>query len=562
MLLGFLLFSNCVYANVLDTDIGKMSKTERAAFLNGLHLEGDMFFKFKSVLPKWLNICEEKNDQLSKVRLLYKKYLERDSFKFTFEEEKKLLEEGINISEDNAYHAEKILFSHYYQFFHYYKEGKNIEKLYVYLLQEFEEIKKVGYENFTPYDLSKILQHNGKIFYDLLDYDNALNVLKVSEKYAPVKYTYEYLYNLMGILSVSQAIYKNNKNYDSGLEYAHKIRAITEKCYKENTYCYFWQGLSSLDIAEMLMSQNKINEGEIYAAKGYDLIKNTPPFQHDGEAEYDALNVMIKIKFKLKKYDEIRPLLERQAELMKYEKRNEDFYFKQLSFYEHSAALAEYNGDYKSAVEYTKTAKVFSDSLEKRNDARKIEQLNQKNKIKILQSEISLIEKDKKINIWIRNATLLLLLLSGALFYIRYITLKTRQKAKEAELENSKRELEAITENFQQKSVLFEQMKTKMENIISEKDTQDYVEKLNTITLVKDEDWHHFKTTFEKVHPNFINGLKEKYEEITPAEIRVMVLEKLNFDLNAMANTLGISKQSVHKTKYRMKKKYGEEVVK
>lgn len=562
ILIGFLFLSNCSYASLLDTDIRNMSKTERAEFIKNLHLEGESFSKFKSVLPKWLKICEEKNDKLSKVRLLYKKYLERDSFNFTFEEEKELLLEGIKMGQVNSCHAEKILFRHYYNFFHFYKEGKNIEKLYIKILEEVEEIKKIGYEEFSPFDLSKILHHNGRIFYDLSDYDNALKVLTIAETYAPVIYTYDYLHNLLGILNLIQSINKNKKNYDLGIEYAHRIRNITEKCFKENAYCYFWQGLSSLDIAEMLVSQNKIEEGEKFASSGYDLIINTKFFKHDGEAEYDAITVMVNIKFKLKKYSEIGPLLERQAKLMKDEESNEGFYFKRLPFFEHSAALAEYNGDYKSAIRYKNQAKIYSDSLEKRNNARKIEQLNQQNKIQLLQNEINLIEKDKKINIWIRNATLLLLLLSGALFYIRYISLKALQKEKEIELERSSKELEAITENFQQKSALFEQMKKEMENINTEKDKQIYLEKLNTITLIKDDDWHHFKTTFEKVHPDYINHLKEKYEDITPAEIRLMVLEKLNFDLNAMANTLGISKQSIHQTKYRMKKKYGEEVVK
>lgn len=544
---------------ILETDIAIMSKKERANFIKDLHLEGEMFSKFKSVLPTWIKICEKKNDNLSKVRLLYKQYLERDSFKFTFDEEKIFLKEGIKISEENSFHAERILFSHYFNFFHYYKEGKNIEKLYVYLIKEVEEIRKIGYEKFSPYDLSKILQHNGKTFFDLSDYDNALNVLLIAEKYAPINYTTDYLYNYIGTLNIIQSIHKNNENYNLGLEYAYKINQKTKGCIKENTFCVYWQGLSSLDIADMLVRQNNIEKGEIYALQGYEIIKNSVAYDNNNEAEYDALNVLVKIKLNLKKYNEIKPLLERQSYLMEEEKDLEGFYFKQLPYYENSALLAEKNGDFKTAIRFKNIAKTFLDSLVKRNDARRIEQLNQQHKIQNLQKEISLIEKDKKINIWIRNATLLLLLLSGALFYIRYITLKAKQKQKQIELEISKKELDAIAANFQQKSILLEQMKNEMENVNSEKDKLDSLEKLSSITLLKDEDWHNFKTTFEKVHPNFINELKEKYQDITPSEIRVMVLEKLNFDLQAMANTLGVSKQSIHQTRYRMRKKYGEE---
>jgi DNA-binding CsgD family transcriptional regulator len=49
--------------------------------------------------------------------------------------------------------------------------------------------------------------------------------------------------------------------------------------------------------------------------------------------------------------------------------------------------------------------------------------------------------------------------------------------------------------------------------------------------------------------------LGEKFPELTPAEIRFMVLTRLQFSVKEMAAVLGVSGEAIRQMRYRIKKK-------
>lgn len=509
----------------------------------------------RQTFDSYYKVCEDHNDQLSKVRLMLAKYRERINFGLTTEEEAALLKEAILICEKNDFTLEGMVFNHYYQFFLYYNVKKDADKLFVFVLKEFEDISKIGFEAFMDFDIGRLLGHSGRFVYDMGDDSNALKILSAAEKY--IHPNPENMFTYIKVLNNIQVIHQNFKNYEKAIKYATSILESTKRCQTKLEFCHFWQGLSRLDMAEILLHMNKQVKAEQLAEEGYSFIINREKYNHNIEAEYDALTVLIRIKLKFKKYKEAEKLLGRQKIIFDSLSGKEDFYFKKLSYYDQYADLAEQNKDFALAISYTNLSKPIRDSLNIRNDARKIEQLNQKHKIQTLQNNLLIVEKDKKINIWFRNAALLLLLFGASLFYIRYLTIRNREREKEKQLEIAKTSLTALTENLQKKAEMLEQLSSEIAAVHTDKDRQSIMDTLHQHTLLKDEDWHEFKALFEKVHPNYINELKESYPDITPAEIRILVLEKLNFSLQAMANTLGVGKSTIHQTKYRLKKKVG-----
>ncbi|HET9433765.1 MAG TPA: hypothetical protein VFO37_08415, partial [Chitinophagaceae bacterium] len=74
-------------------------------------------------------------------------------------------------------------------------------------------------------------------------------------------------------------------------------------------------------------------------------------------------------------------------------------------------------------------------------------------------------------------------------------------------------------------------------------------------TILTDDDWEQFKKAFESVYPNFFATLRFRFVDITAAELRLAALIKMNLSLKEAANTLGISADSVKKSRYRLKKK-------
>jgi DNA-binding CsgD family transcriptional regulator len=81
------------------------------------------------------------------------------------------------------------------------------------------------------------------------------------------------------------------------------------------------------------------------------------------------------------------------------------------------------------------------------------------------------------------------------------------------------------------------------------------LDRLQTYTLLTDEDWSNFKKLFEKLNPGFFDFFIENFPEVTNAEVRLAALIKLNLSNLEMARTLGISPDSVRKTNLRLRKK-------
>src|SRR5690606_15006346 len=85
--------------------------------------------------------------------------------------------------------------------------------------------------------------------------------------------------------------------------------------------------------------------------------------------------------------------------------------------------------------------------------------------------------------------------------------------------------------------------------------TQQAVLQLQQSTILTDEDWVQFRTLFEQVHAGFLQRLKEKYPDFTPAEMRFVSLAKLHLSTKEIAAALGVSSQSVRTNWYRIRKK-------
>lgn len=78
---------------------------------------------------------------------------------------------------------------------------------------------------------------------------------------------------------------------------------------------------------------------------------------------------------------------------------------------------------------------------------------------------------------------------------------------------------------------------------------------LHQAIILTDSDWEKFKAQFELHYPDFYIRLHEHLPHLTPSEIRLITLLKLQLSTKAMAAILGISPQSIIKTRYRLKKK-------
>ena len=134
--------------------------------------------------------------------------------------------------------------------------------------------------------------------------------------------------------------------------------------------------------------------------------------------------------------------------------------------------------------------------------------------------------------------------------------LALQQKAvAEAETVAAKDQLTLFTQNVIEKTGLIENLQQQLQQQELNKEQQQLVEELSHQTILTEQDWEKFKWLFEKLHPGFFNRLKEKTPGITIAELRMAALTRLQLSTKEMASMLGISLDSVRKTRLRLRQR-------
>lgn len=119
--------------------------------------------------------------------------------------------------------------------------------------------------------------------------------------------------------------------------------------------------------------------------------------------------------------------------------------------------------------------------------------------------------------------------------------------------------VETMTQLLELKNTLINELEEKAVAadglvMISPNDVGLQLRKMNLLTA---DDWKRFYDLFEQSFPNFQARLKSHFPSLSPAEIRLFILLKLKLDNTEIAETLGISIDSVYKSRYRLRKKLG-----
>jgi DNA-directed RNA polymerase specialized sigma24 family protein len=131
----------------------------------------------------------------------------------------------------------------------------------------------------------------------------------------------------------------------------------------------------------------------------------------------------------------------------------------------------------------------------------------------------------------------------------------------QSELIHSKKTLDNYTDSMLEKTDMLEKFRTEVEALKNLKSKELYEERigqldhLNKITILTDEDWYKFQELFEQVYKGFFVKLKEKLPGLTPAETRLVCLTRLQLSTKQMADVLGVSQDTIKKTRYRLRKK-------
>lgn len=274
-------------------------------------------------------------------------------------------------------------------------------------------------------------------------------------------------------------------------------------------------------------------------------------------------------------------------------KMSEDYYLKSLKLSEEYKSHIDFtplvydklsevyviNGDYKAAFKSLQKAKEldakFFDSrsienqslLEIKDDYR----LEKDRQEKIIKEQylIQLEQEDEIIKLQrvILIGSIFFLILLG-IGYVKNLREKHKtekeilRKTKELEIEKTKellalknKELATSALQLIEKDEFLKDLKSKI-RVGGDKVKINEINKvLRTVSVNNNKNWDEFKLRFIDVNKEFYDAIFEKFPKLSQGDQKICALIKLNFSSKDMARLLGISVESVHTVRHRIRKK-------
>ncbi|WP_422359613.1 hypothetical protein [Reichenbachiella sp.] len=159
-------------------------------------------------------------------------------------------------------------------------------------------------------------------------------------------------------------------------------------------------------------------------------------------------------------------------------------------------------------------------------------------------------------------------LISAGLFIFKYWRTKHKAEKKALEVEKQKeaeksqeilsvknKELTLSTLQLIAKDELLSNLKNGLSRIQKESMSNEAGKLIKEIGLNKDQSWLEFEKRFTTVNNDFYKNIKNQFPNLTPYDLKICALLKLDFTGKEMATLLGISAESAQTSRYRLRKK-------
>lgn len=223
-------------------------------------------------------------------------------------------------------------------------------------------------------------------------------------------------------------------------------------------------------------------------------------------------------------------------------------------------------GNYDSAFYYSDRYRTLHDAIEKEVATSSLAVSKARLNSETSRYRIQKIKKEKQEQLFIRNSLMVAII---ALFLIVVLVInRGRLKHKMAEekaekekmlleqkIQAAREQMRFLTTKAIEKTNLIEKLELQMKDKHATTEQAAILTELMQHTILTEEDWIQFKALFEKIEPFFFQKLKDSAADITMAEQRMAALTRLQLTSKQMAAMLGISIDSVHKTRQRLRQR-------
>lgn len=300
---------------------------------------------------------------------------------------------------------------------------------------------------------------------------------------------------------------------------------------------------------------------------------------------YDSYSVMYGVQ---KKYDSSLYYAKKVLEIGRKTKDSRSI---QSSLYRIASAYDRLQ-DYKNGLKYAKQFIFYNDSIMGEETRAKVAELETKYETAKKERDIIKLkaekkaQQDKELILWISFIGVLAILLLIVWFIIQkrkkdkiiyqqeQLVLKKEKALADVELEKSKLQEEELKNeiqykskqltthalNMMQKNTLMQEIQDELV-VVSKKANAENKPVLNRIKMLlkrnlqSEKDWDLFKLYFEDVNKNFYDALAKLNPELTPNDLKICALLKLNLNIKESASVLNIEPASVKTARYKLRKK-------
>lgn len=461
----------------------------------------------------------------------------------------------------------------------YYFLSEDYGKAFEHLLAANKAFREIGYQH-VP-EINRYLYELAFNYYYFKEYDKAVSLLQEAARYPPFNSNLAIQnYNTLA-LAHNMRHYTKTGTDGSVLAERNFLKARqVASTYGDS----LWVGIISTNLANEYAYQKRWSDALPLYRVGYDLIRR---FGQTRELPDEAALRIGNVFFRLGQLDSCRYYLERTTQF-RQQKRTRQFAsnlqdeYGAVNYYDLSRLYYYAVGNLPLAYEYLDSLTVLKERINKRYNSEGLSLVNKRLLIQQHQSEVAAIDVEKKAQrtlFWL--VAVGLTLLAGLFVRLYYLSqfrrrqervievekeksLRLEKQIVEEELGRARADLAGFMDNLSQKDALIDTITAQLAvraptepAIINAHQTDETRQNLVNSSLLTNDDWDEFRRRFERVHPGFFWQLKTQFPDLSPAEERLLALSKLKIDSRQMSRMLGISPESIRKTRYRLRKKLG-----
>jgi len=431
-------------------------------------------------------------------------------------------------------------------------DQKNYPKVFEDYLRTYEFLKSIDAKTFPGknYQLYIIALS----FYQFNDYEKAIEIGKQVDAAHNVPWQNTLNANLLGMCYLKQAAYDSARYW-----FSDALKTVPLSKMGPG-----WEGLINGNIGNSWYYQNEYDKAIPFLLSGVE--KTTAEKIWDNAAGFNCALADIYLR-----QGDIQKawIYLQQATEAAQKAGDDDNFFKLYS------TLSQYyrqSGNTRLALMYQDSMLIHKAKIESVRDTRLKIQAEYKIENEKRNAESNRLKAETTHQKRIRNYVIGILFLLMVLVLLYFNRQRLKYAFKEQQLENEKRktekelataqlQLDDFTQNLKDKNNLIEKFSEeiqKLQESPSHALKSEDIENLNQLRLsaiLTDAHWEEFRGRFEKVHGGYLQRLKIKLPDLSPAETRFMALAKLQLNNKEMASILGISPDSIRMMRHRLRKK-------